>query len=483
MATTKMRLGALTAALVAINAAWSGDARAQDKSAQAALLARDADDLMAQGKTNEACDKYYDSQVLDPRGSTVLSLALCREKQGRIGSAYVLFDEAERVANEEKRSDRVNTAKSHKNALYLKLARLTVNVAPDVVVPGMEIRVGVASDPRGLNVIPQSEWNKPVPVDVGDVKVVVTAPGKATWEQAISVKSGSKGAISVPALQAGSGPPPTLQPPLPTPGPGPTGPGPAPGPYPQPSKPRPPGGYKHEGGRVVIDAQALVGAHLSLISQAPLAEINGTQYIYKGTEQSEVLASCGNTVAVPGAGDCDAKYNPQFGFLGGAQLFLGYAINDKIQFGGRFFGGAHFPVGFMVLGGPSISFQVAGPLWLGVSALVGTTQIEATVTGGKGSIPEANRPDNADESQIDIPLEDLAGRSGDKAFNEGGGVAPSFAGFEVGGTFEISIVLVDNPTDDAGSGALLLSAWPTGMWAPQHGAMIALPIGLGYRFY
>lgn len=480
--------GVLGAALFGSIALASGEARAQDPKAQAALLAREAEDLLGQGKVAEACDKLHDSQVLDPRGSTLLDLALCREKEGRIGTAYVLFERAEKVANDEKRNDRAATAKSHKTALYLKLARVTVNVPKEVLVPGLEVRVGLAKDPKGLNVVPESEWGKGFPADPGEVKVMVTAPNKATWEQTFELKAGGRNSVTVPALKDGSGPPPLPPVAVPQTDPGPgqppaTGPGqppPSGGPTP-PAKPTTPA--KHEAGRVVVDVAALAGGIGSFLYQAPLPEINGTQYIYKGVEQSEFLASCGNTTAVPGAGECDATYDIQFGGAFGAQLFLGYAITESIQFGGRFLGGATFPLGFWVYGGPSISIKAADMLWAGVSVVAGTHQIESTVTGGKGSIPESNRVDNDDESQIEIPVEDLAGRSGEVPFSEGGGVAPAFGGFEIGASAEISIVLVDNPQHGGDSGALMLSFWPTIAWAPQHGAVVIVPAGLGYRFY
>lgn len=454
--------------------------------------------MLAAGKTAEACDKLEESQSLDPRGATLLDLALCREKEGRLGTAYLLFDQAEKVATDEKRTDRAGTARGHKKDMYLKVPRVTIVVPKEAVVDGMEVRVGLAANARALNIVPSSEWGKAFPVDPGDLKVMVTAPAKATWEQTFDLKQGGRRTITVAALKAGDGPPPlpppiTSQPPTndqppPKPGDPPAKPG-------EPAKPPPGSPAKHESGRVVVDIQALAGGHLSLINRAPLSDINGTQYIYRGEEQSEFLASCGNTTAVPGAGDCDATFNPQFGFFGGAELFLGYAVSDTVQFGGRFMGGAHYPLGFMVLGGPSISFEAAKPLWIGFSAMVGTSQIEATVTGGRGSVPDGNVGDNDGADQIKIPVEDLAGRgkgviegqedeaTGEIPFNTGAAAAGAFAGFAVGLTVELSIVLVDNPTNDGGSGSLLLSAWPTGLWAPGHGGAVALPLGLGYRFY
>lgn len=510
----KTRLGKTNAVLLLASASVglvtllsSARALAEDPKARAAVLAREAEDLLAAGKTVEACDKLEESQSLDPRGGTVLDLALCREKEGRIGTAYLLFDEAERIATEEKRSERVTTAKNHKKELFLRVPRVTVTVPKEVLVEGLEVRVGLAANARALNLIPPSEWGKSFPTDPGEVKVMVTAPKKATWEQAFKLAKSERKNVTVPAMKDGDGPPP-LPPPItsnPTDGggggtPPPTDSGNGGGTGKPSGPPKPTTPAKHEASRVVVDAGILAGGHLSLISQSPLSDINGTQYIYKGPDSSEFLASCGNTTAVPGAGDCDATYNPQLAVLGGAQLFLGYAITDTVQFGGRFFGGVHYPFGFMVLGGPSVSFEAAGPLWLGVSALVGTSQVEQTITGARGSIPEAYVGDNKGEDQVKIKQADLAGRKGDTPFIcdkeittplvAGGpprcpkvATADAFAGFEIGGSFEISIVLVDNPQHDGTSGSFMFSAWPAALWAPGHGAALWLPVGIGYRFY
>jgi hypothetical protein len=475
------------AATLALTSLFATKAEAQeDRVARAAVLAREAEDLLAKGSVPEACNKLEESQALDPRGGTLLDLALCREREGRIGTAYNLFVDAEKIATEEKRNDRVTTARVRKNALFLKLPRLTINVPAEVVVEGLEIRLGHAGDLRSMKLVPQSEWGKPIIADTGDLVVMASAPKKATWQGPVKLTTAERKSISVPALAEGDGPAP-LPPIVETPPPNPTDPAtgnvtPPPGNVtPPPATPTTPA--KHEAGRVVVDVGLLVGGHLSLLSSAPLADINGTQYIYKGPDDTEFLASCGNTDAVPGAGSCAAKFDPQFGFLGGGQLFLGYALTDEIQFGGRFLGGVHFPLGFMALGGPSVSFRAVGPFWFGFSVLLGTTQIESVVTGGKGEIPDAFEADN-DSATIDIPIEELAGRGTDgEPFFAGGSPAAVFGGFEVGGSFEVSIVLVDNPQHDGSGGALMLSAWPLGMWSPGNGAVISVPVGLGYRFY
>lgn len=472
----------LAAAMCAAAPAFADD----DAVARAAVLTREAETALAAGKVSEACGKLAQSQALDPRGSTLLDLALCREKEGRIGTAYKLFEAAEKLANTEKRADRAATAKQRRNALFAKLPRVTVTVPGEATVPGLEVRVGLASDPLAQEIVPISEWGKAIPADPGDLRATASAPGKATWEEKFNLKQGQKKSVTVPPLAVGT---PEVRPPDPvvevkkTPPKvdGPTG---VKEPVPDTEPPKPTGPFFHEGGRVVFDIGLLAGGELSLILKGPLAELSGTQYIYQGNSGNEFLASCGNTSSVPGAGSCEAVYDPALGFLGGAQIFLGYAISDTFQLGGRGFFGASFPLGYAVHGGPSVSFEVAKPLWLGFTAIVGTSQLEATVTGGRGSVPQSLRGSNGGKSAVVIPVEDLAGTgSGGEGFDTGTEKAGAFGGFEVGGSFEITIVLVDNPTDDASSGALLLNFWPGGVWSPNGGGALFLPAGLGYRFY
>src|SRR5688572_10390369 len=129
----KTLCGVFSAALIGWIAVAPREANAQDDKAKAALLAREADDLLAAGKVAEACDKLNDSVLLESISRTLLELAQGREKEGRIGTAYVVYERAEKVANDEIQKGRAATAKAKRNALYLRLARVTVNVPKEAI--------------------------------------------------------------------------------------------------------------------------------------------------------------------------------------------------------------------------------------------------------------------------------------------------------------------------------------------------------------
>jgi hypothetical protein len=454
---------------------------AQDDAARGALLAREAETLMSAGKTAEACAKLDESQRIDPRGSTLLDLAFCREKEGRLGTAYRHFEEVERVSLKESRNDRVTTARVRKNALFAKVPRLTLTVPK---VEGIEVRLGLASDPASMSLVPASEYGKAYAADPGELRVAASAPGHKTWETKLELKQGTKKALNVGPLEKGQDPAAAAPVSSPTEA-QPAGTAsevepaePEEGDETSPAPTGSPSSAKHESGRFVFDVQFLAGGHLSAIGNAPLPEIDGTQYIYQGTAGSEFLASCGDADTVLGAGLCDATFDPALALMLGGQIFVGYAIADDVHLGARGFGAAHVPSGFTILGGPSISFALSDSFWLGVSVLVGTTAQEALVTGAEGSVPEEFLAENDGTDIVTIPVGDLAG-----TYSSGNTKASASSGFDIGGSLEVSYVLFDNPSDSWLGGAIMVSAWPTLLAAPGRGLVAALPIGIGYRFY
>src|SRR5262245_63276914 len=94
--------------------------RAEAPSDQGAL----ARELFDQGRAlletkdyERACEKFAESQRLDPGGGTLLNLALCHELSGKTASAWTEFDQALRMARADGRSDREEFARTHIDAL------------------------------------------------------------------------------------------------------------------------------------------------------------------------------------------------------------------------------------------------------------------------------------------------------------------------------------------------------------------------------
>jgi hypothetical protein len=151
--------------------------------------------LLQAEKTAQACPKLAESHRLDPAMGTLLALALCHEKEGKLASAWAEFTEVEGLARRGGRQDRERLAKEHAAALRGRMSTLLIEVpAPIAATPGLEIRRNGVPLGRGA-------WNTAAPVDGGQYAIQVAAPGKKSWEGVVVVKPESdKARMTVPPL-------------------------------------------------------------------------------------------------------------------------------------------------------------------------------------------------------------------------------------------------------------------------------------------
>jgi len=164
-------------------------------SAGAEVLFREGKRLAAAGDLAAACPKFVESQRLDPSTGTLLNLGACYESVGQLASAWGAFVNAGLSARNIGDTGREAEAKRRADLLAPRLARLTVMVPPSAKVPGFEVK-------RDGDVVGEGQWGTAMPVDRGEHRIDVTAPGHAPWSSVVRVEpDGAAVSVAVPMLE------------------------------------------------------------------------------------------------------------------------------------------------------------------------------------------------------------------------------------------------------------------------------------------
>jgi hypothetical protein len=440
----------------AVSVAGAGVAYADE--AQAEALLKEGKKLMGGGKLADACPKLEESQKLNPKSSTLLEVAICHEKQGKIATAWSEYIDVEGQARKEGRGKLEGDARARSKKLDPKLPRITITVPKDAAVAGLEVTIDGASIDKG-------DWGKSRPLDPGDHKLTAAAPGRKTWEQTITVRVAEKRSVSVPALaEDKSGGASTAAAATTSTGPVATAtttsaPPPPPPPDEKPEEPEGPSEHKSSG--FVVEASALGGFLAGFITETSLSGLETYDYTYN-LRDGVYVDLCEDK--------CYGVFDPAVSAYVGGGLFAGVALSDTFHLGARAHGGVNVLGGFTLVGGPAISMKLSSPLWIGGSLLVGWIQHTAPVVGLRGEVPAEAVQYNNNEDEVDVK------RKADTP-------AESQAGtLSFGLSADISYMLLDNPSPGAMSGALMLSAWPMFLKG-LSGFSVAVPVGVSYRFY
>ncbi len=160
---------------------------------------------MEAGNLDEACPLLAESQRLDPGGGTLLNLAVCHERQGKLAEAWTEYHDAQSASVRDDRKDRQAFAAERIAALAGRLPHLVVYAPPSAPVGTVLTVDGAPLSSLAAGV--------PLPVDPGRHAVAVSAPGYSTWSTEISAAEGAGNVdVRVPALTrvVPIGPPPPV---------------------------------------------------------------------------------------------------------------------------------------------------------------------------------------------------------------------------------------------------------------------------------
>lgn len=179
-----------------------GLALAQGNVSVAEGLFREGRELMDKGDYPAACAKLAESQRLDPSPGTLLNLASCQEKQGKIASAWATYLAAARLARTQNRTNIADEAKQRASELEAKVSYLKIVLAERV--PGIQVKIDDVT-------LESAALDSKIPVDPGERTVSIGAPGHKTASMKVTIGADHDSqTLNVPKLEKGEGegPPP-----------------------------------------------------------------------------------------------------------------------------------------------------------------------------------------------------------------------------------------------------------------------------------
>jgi len=177
------------ALLVVASVGWTGIVHA-DAHDDADRLFREGRSLLDAKSYFAACARFAESQRLEPAAGTLLNLADCYERVGRVASAWATYKEALAAATLRKRRDWEKFAQSRIDALAPSVPTLMIRVSDAAHVPGLVVT-------RDGEVVPASDLDREVPVDPGQHAIVASAPGREPWTTTVDIVRGRSHVVAI----------------------------------------------------------------------------------------------------------------------------------------------------------------------------------------------------------------------------------------------------------------------------------------------
>ena len=185
-----------TGAFLVSAPAWA-DASPGDTAAAEVVFA-DAKKLVVEGRFNDACPKFEESQRLDPTPGTLLNLGDCYKQASppRTASAWGAYQQAEIMARKRGDVARQEAAAQRAQAIEPVLSRVAILPVPAARIPGLEVKWDGRAVGAGM-------WGTAVPVDSGEHTIEAGAPGKKSWTGKVLVRpNGGTMPVEIPGLDA-----------------------------------------------------------------------------------------------------------------------------------------------------------------------------------------------------------------------------------------------------------------------------------------
>lgn len=182
----RARLAVAAAALVLLFSASGARAQAAGES-QADALFKEGRSLFLAGNFSAACPKFAESLKLDPAPGTLMNLAECETKIGKLVGAKEHFQLA--ASGFPKADKRRQICADRASELDGRIAHLSVKLS-DSAPAGSAVR-------RGDTTLAASDLGVSVATDPGELTFVVTAPGRRDKTTTLTLKDGETQALTL----------------------------------------------------------------------------------------------------------------------------------------------------------------------------------------------------------------------------------------------------------------------------------------------
>jgi hypothetical protein len=157
-----------------------------DRLFKEAIALRDKDDIV------QACQKFEESQALDPSSGTLLNIGQCNETFGRWASAMAAFQEAELIAKKRNKAEHAKKAADRMKAIESKVPHLVLDRS---AAPGATVLI----DGK-----PQA--GDRIAVDPGQHVVEAEAPNSEKYVSRTTAEASKDVSVKIPALTPKDGP-------------------------------------------------------------------------------------------------------------------------------------------------------------------------------------------------------------------------------------------------------------------------------------
>jgi tetratricopeptide (TPR) repeat protein len=179
---------------------WSNASAAQNsvaprsQSALAEALFQEGKALLEQGNVPSACAKLSESFRVESALGTLLNLAVCHEREGKIASAWSEYTDALALAEHSNEAERAQFARQRAEELRERVPRLQLRISQ----PELGLRVMLDGQLLG-----DGTWDLAIPLDPGVHRLEATASGGKHWVTTLNMAndSGTR-VLEVPRLEA-----------------------------------------------------------------------------------------------------------------------------------------------------------------------------------------------------------------------------------------------------------------------------------------